>query len=213
MSVKKMKRRNLLVALLVIVLPFFSLQTVYAAGSIFLNPADGVIDASGKSLDIVVDSGGEEINGLEMSIVYEGEIEFVDFESGNISGCDIDGLERSVDGVDDVFLYCFIMTDPYIGSSGIFATLNFEATGEGYAEVKILDVEGAGDITTGGIGSYTTTLSVQEETTETTPTTLPQTSLAGPFGLITGVGLLCIPFVLNNRPSSKRGGLMMRKVR
>ena len=207
-----MKKIKCVVFFLVLVFSFSS--NIYASGSVFLDPTSGVIDGSGKSIDIVVDSGGDEINGLEMSIEYSGDIVFTGFESGNISGCEVDGLERDTEEFDDIFLYCFILTDPYTGSDGVFATLNFESTSEGQAVVEIVDVEAAGTVEiTDGSGSYTTTLEIQETTSEPEETTtLPQTSIFNAFGIMLGVGLVCMPLVLNKR-STKKTGLMMGKIK
>ena len=209
-----MKRIKFVVFFLVIVFSFSS--NIYASGSVFLNPTSGVIDGNGKAINIVVDSGGGEISGLEMAIEYSGDIAFTGFDSGNISGCEVDGLERDTEEFDDIFLYCFILTDPYTGSDGVFATLNFESTAEGQAVVEIVDVEAAGTVTiTDGSGSYSTTLQIQETTSDPEPeetAPLPRTSIFNAFGIMFGVGLICMPLILNKR-STKPTSLMMGKVR
>lgn len=211
-----MKIMKKTVIFLVMLFTFVSLGVVHASGSVFLNPTSGVIDGNGKAINIVVDSGGEEINGIEMAIEYSGDISFVSFDSGNISGCEVDGLERDTEEFEDIFLYCFILNEPYTGSDGVFATLNFVSTAEGQAIVEIVDVEAAGMVQiTDGSGSYTTSLQIQESESEPESedtTQLPRTSIFNAFGIMLGVGLICMPLILNKR-STKRTGLMMGKIR
>ncbi len=209
-----------IVILLVILFVSVSSGVVHASGSIFLDPISGTIDGTGKAINIVVNSGGSEINGIEMSVEYGGDIAFTSFDSGNISGCEVDGLERDTAEFQDIFLYCFILTEPYSGNDGVFATLNFESTGEGQAVVEIVSVETAGvaEITDGS-GNYTTTLQIQESVSEpesesgqeeTVP--LPRTSIFNAFGIMLGVGLICMPLILNKR-CRKQTSLMMGKIK
>lgn len=207
----------------VVVSVIFSLSSgfVHAAGTISLSPTSGTIDGSGGAIDIVLDSAGGEIDGLEVSIEYSGDITFVDFDSGNINDCTVDGLERTTGEFEDIFLYCFILSAPYTGSDGVFATLNFEPTAEGTATVTIASVEAAGNVVIGdGEGSYTTTMATPDPAPDPAPesedtsdhkTPLPDTSVMSTFGIMLGVALLCMPLVLNSRVPRKRG-LMTRKV-
>ncbi len=222
-----MKKLAFVITLFLVLFPFLSSSLVYASGTVSLSPTSGVIGPEGKSIDIVVDSAGGDINGLELFIVYEGSMTFVDFDSGNISGCTVDGIEREDnEGFDeDIFLYCFIISEPYTGSDGIFASLNFEPTAEGQATVEIIGAEAAGNIVIGdGIGNYTTTLQVEEEEeeeeeeVEETPEeerekrTLPRTSIFNTVGITVGFILLCMPLILNSR-FPKRRDLMVGKIK
>ena len=166
-----MRNKLCLVLFALILTPFFLVSKTHAAETFTLNPTTGSIPASGLGIDIVVDSGGEEIDGVELTVEYEGDVSFEGFESGDIPGCSVDGLER--DSYDDIFLYCFIVEDSYTGDSGVFATLNFNATGEGNATVTITSAVGIQTFTIGGAGNYTTTLSSSGTTTTTTTTTTP----------------------------------------
>ncbi len=208
------KLKFLLVFLMLLILfPFFSLDNIYASVNIYFNPSSGVIDGRGKSIDIVVDSGGTEINGLEMGIKYSGDIEFVDHDSGTFGNCPDDVVERDETYEEDLFLYCFIMTDPYIGDSGVFATLNFEPTAEGTAELEIINVIGVDSPDVESPVTYTTTLSVQDTDSDPPPTSpLPRTSIFNTLGIVLGVALLFSPLILNNLPFTKARSQMARKV-
>ncbi len=225
-----MKKLAFVTTLFLVLFPFLSSGLVYASGTISLNPTSGVIGPEGKSIDVVVDTGGGEINGIELFLVYDGTVDFTGFDSGNISGCTVDGIERedTEEFDEDVFLYCFILSEPYTGSNGIFATLNFEPTAEGQATVEIIGVEAAGNIEIGdGVGNYTTTLQVEEEEVEEEEEevqeeeapreedekrSLPRTSIFNTVGITVGVILLCMPLVLNSR-FPKRRDLMIGKIK
>lgn len=218
-----MYKKYFLTFLTFVVISFFASGSVFASGRIYLDPSSGEITSDGTSINVVVDTGGVEIHGLEISVEYEGDISFVDFTSGNITGCEADGIERQTEAYDDIFLYCFITDGTYSGDSGIFTTLNFKATDNGTAEIKIVSVVGLEDVQPPPASSYTTTTSRSENTSSPSPTppssspppsetVLPRTSLPTYVLLGTGILLLILAPLFKIQISAKTRRSMLEKI-
>lgn len=200
---------------------FFSNNSAFASGSVYLDPSSGEITSDGTSINVIVDTGGVEIDGLEISVEYEGDISFVDFTSGDIIGCEVDGIERETEAYDDIFLYCFIMDGKYSGDSGVFATLNFKATDNGTAQIKISSIVGLEDVEPPPVSSYTTTTSTSENTSTPSPTpppssnqtVLPRTSLPSYVFLCVGAFLLILAPLLKTQMFGIQKRSMLEKVK
>ena len=219
-----MKNIKIITIFSLLVIPLYFASMVSASGSVSLNPSGGTIGGQGISIDLVVDTGGSEVDGIQMTLDYEGDIEFIDIEPGDIPGCDADGVERDTEEFDDIFLYCFILGEPYKGS-GVFATLNFEPTGEGSANINILTIDGV-SASIGEVGSYTTTMSEsepeessgsEEEERSITPpqdstAPLPRTSIYNTFFVSLGFVFISIPLILKSHSFSNKKDLMSKKV-
>ncbi len=188
----------------------FSANSIFAAASVGLSPATGVISSNGTSIEIVVDSQGEEVNGIELTLEYEGDISFTGFNSGNIPGCQVDGLERESFG--DVFIYCFIMEDPYTGTSGVFATLDFVATAQGTGTVTITSAIGSEELTIGAPGSYTTTMAATATPETEEAAVLPQASFSSTVVFFVGLLSLLIPVFWFMKPNPTPSTSMLQKV-
>jgi hypothetical protein len=205
-----LKKRTLKIFLSFVLCFCLFLNSAYAAVDISLDPITGTIDQAGMNIDIVVDSGGGEVDGFEISIVYSGDIEYMGFTSGDVPGCTVEGLEREEQ--DDLFLYCFILADPYTGSDNIFASLNFRATGENGGTVRI-NTANAGTCqecgtVIGAQGNYTTSLTAAPQEEQ-----LPQTNLLGVNSIFVGVGIISLAALLKTNIVFKRREKMMKKLK
>lgn len=205
--------KNLILRIVPVFFLCFALlsSVVHAEVNIALDPTTGNIDSSGSNIDIVVDSGGGEVDGFEISIKYSGDLQYNGFTSGDVPGCTVEGLEREAQ--DDVFLYCFIMTDPYTGSDNTLASLNFSATGTNGGTIRI-DSADAGTCETcgtvlGAQGNYTTSVT----TTTTQSEALPQTNIFGASIVFVGIGLLSTAVLLKTNLVFKRREKMMKKLK
>jgi hypothetical protein len=215
-----MFKKCFLILLTVTTIYLFSNDSAFASGGVYLDPSSGEITSDGTSINVVVDTGGVEIDGLEISIEYEGDISFVDFTSGDIVGCEVDGIERETEAYDDIFLYCFIIDGKYSGDSGIFTTLNFKATDNGTAQIKISSIVGLENVEPPPASSYTTTTSASENTSTPSPTpppssnqtVLPRTSLPSYVFLCVGAFLLILAPLLKTQISGTQKRSMLEKV-
>lgn len=150
-------------------------QQVSPELAITLEPSSGTISGDGLEIDLIIDTQGEEVGGIDVTLEYFGDIEYVGFEQGEISNCEVipaspSDLESSLEGSNLVGLYCFIgASDPaYRGDGDVFAKVLFESTGEGTGQVDITSVDfSVRDdrlevFFSGGEGEYTTTSAPSE---------------------------------------------------
>ena len=127
---------------------------------ISLEPEMGTISMSNFKIDLIIDTHGEEVMGIDVGLEYSGDIEYVDFEQGNIQNCSV------IDSYSENFLNlaCFIdaAQQPYQGQGDIFASVIFKATDDGFAQVDVSSVVFAvsderNELNfTGDLGEYTT---------------------------------------------------------
>ena len=128
-----------------------------------LSPNSGAISTGGLDIDLIINTHGESISGVDITLQYSGDIDYVSFSQGDINNCSVVDVRQ---GLDKVNLHCFI--DPaqptYTGSGTIFATVKFNATNDGSAQIEITEVyfsvrEAVGEVSfLGGSGQYTTSL-------------------------------------------------------
>ncbi len=121
-----------------------------------LSPAAGKISADGLGIDLVINTHGKKVFGIDVTLEYTGSINYARLDQGNISNCTVKDVRQSSG---EINLHCFI--DPsksYDGSDGIFAKVYFESTGTGSATINITEVsfsDSTGEIKfEGGSGNY-----------------------------------------------------------
>ena len=135
--------------------------------AVVLDSSSGIIPGEGKKIDLLVDTQGEDVSGIDVTFEYSGDIEYVGFEQGEIENCEVEetgsGSSRG--------LHCFISaTQPtYKGKDDVFASVIFRAIGgDGQGEIDVTRVDYAvrddrQEVNfTGGDGQYTTTLDVSD---------------------------------------------------
>lgn len=191
-------RKNFpLVVLLVAFLLSISTQLtpVWAAySSLSLSPSDGKIYSDFTKIDIVVDSGTDEFSSIDLYLDFTGEVEF-------ISGT---GAERCssfvvTEDIESINIECFSL-DHAEGEtySGVLATLQFKAIGEGTSEFTFGVVDPI--VSTRSGGEYTLSAEANPAAAgETEEEDLPD---AGIFDdsrgiIIAGTGLILLGIFLN----------------
>ncbi len=104
-----------------------------------LDPKSGVISGQGTDIDLVINTYEEEVGGVDATLQYSGDIEYVSLEQGELSNCEVSETKL---GEKKLGFYCFIDPSkaPYKGSGDVFATLKFRATGSGSSEIEVTDV-------------------------------------------------------------------------
>ncbi len=106
-----------------------------------LRPDSGTITEEGLDIDLVINTHGEEISGLEVTLEYSDSLEYVSTTDGDIPNCSrVSDVEHS-DG-NRVNLSCFIPPESttYRGSGDTFATVKFRGTDGGQARIEAKDV-------------------------------------------------------------------------
>lgn len=196
-----------------------------AAGEVSLNPSSGAIDASGQSIDVIVDAQGEEIEVIEIILEYSGDLAFVGSANGDIAGCNADVNIRDSEEFDDLFIFCLMFPGTHTGSE-VFVTLDFESTGTGGGSIELTSV----DLGLPSVPSYQSTYTYDTTTAtgggggpeengdlDPAPPTqsdeLPRTSTSSLSYLLIGIVLLSLPIFLNRNVSGKERKSMTEKVR
>jgi hypothetical protein len=121
--------------------------------AMILEPLTGTIPGDGLRIDLTIDTQGEEVDEVSINLTYSGDIEYMGFEQGTIEGCEV----QEVVTMEEIVLSCLLQTT-YIGQGDVFASVIFEATDEGQAEIDITRVDFAELSFSGETGQYSTTL-------------------------------------------------------
>ncbi len=211
-----MKSSKFIFVFLFFLAPLFFASNIFASERIYLSPSTGQITGSRTPVKIMVDSAGVDMDSFEVTIKIEGDIKYLDFESGNIEGCPLGGGFR--EDTDDFFFYC-LMWDVYSGGPEVLGTLYFEATAEGSATITITRAYGVEAADIGSPGVYTTTLSTLSPALAPSTdgvgsgeeSTLPRTSYFSFFGIFLSILAFVFFFLLySNNPQLKK--MMVEKV-
>jgi hypothetical protein len=191
-----------------------------------LSPSSGVIPKEGLDINLIVDTHGEEVDGINITIEYSGDVQYQKYSSGQIPGCSVKETKQEGKNIN---LHCDFdeEADPYKGSGDVFATINFTPVQDGQATVKITKVEFSEREKEeklnflGGTGQYTTGSSVYpspepppvpeppvkptpDPTPEPTPSPtpkpkVPETSISNFEGIIGGSILILISAIIFTR--------------
>ena len=105
-----------------------------------LRPSSGVITEEGLDIDLVINTHGEEVGGMELTLEYSSSLEYVSTRAGDVPNCTvIRDIEQSGNRVN---LSCFIPPESstYRGSGDTFATVRFRRIGDGQARIEAKDV-------------------------------------------------------------------------
>lgn len=144
---------------LVFVLQFVFVGSIYAA-EVSLSPSEGDIYSEPTPIDIQINPEGEIFNGMSIYLSYDGPVEFLGIDNGEINGCEVESLDPTDSTKDsDIILFCLVFGSGYSGSTATFATLNFKAIGEGPTSIEINEVDIAPLTAQTFGGSYIATLS------------------------------------------------------
>lgn len=145
-------------------------QTASTEIAIDLNPSGGTISSGGTDIDLVLDTLGEEIGGVDVTVEYFGDLEYIGFNQGEIDNCDVVETAPTAytnpDAVGVIGLYCFIEAalPAYSGQGETFATITFKAAGESGGDIDVTEVEFSlrdermAETFSGGSASYSTSL-------------------------------------------------------
>ncbi len=144
--------------------------TTEAEVAITLDPPDGLISEEGLEIDLILDTHNEEVDGIDVTLEYSGDIEYVTFTQGEIEDCNV--VETPKEDEDNVINFlCFIeATKPvYEGKDEVFVTVEFKSVhdgsegvyqGKGKVEITRVDFSVRDDRNevsfVGEIGEYTT---------------------------------------------------------
>lgn len=114
---------------------FLPIKNIYAAyKSTWLTPASGTITAAGMDINIAVDSGSDNFVGIDVTIEYTGQVEYVTGTVNATSGCGLLDITNSpstgTNGVGKIAVMC-----AYTGNekkyNGSVAILKFKAKAAG----------------------------------------------------------------------------------
>ena len=133
-----------------------------------LVPKEGNIPEEGFDIDLIVDTHGERISGVDVTLRYSGEVDYRGFFQGEIENCTVKDVQKVEN---EINLQCFIDPDSptYQGSGDVFATANFRAIGKGPVEIEAIGVffyvrDARGEVRfLGGRGDYTADSQSAEE--------------------------------------------------
>lgn len=112
---------------------------VFAATDVWLSPASGT-HTNNVSVNVMIDTNGADINGVDIRINYSGAVSFATGSQGNISVCN----PTFIQGSGSVSLICFIPPGQIFNGQGSVGSLIFSATEEGQANLEVARVDVAG---------------------------------------------------------------------
>lgn len=147
---KRVPRKTLGVAVILAVL-FFSPSRVDAATSVYLSPASGTVGNT-LTVGIGINTGGDAINGIEMTVNYTGPVTYTSSSAGDI-GC-APSVQETAPG--SLLLLCFIAPGQTHTGTGTVGSLTFTASTSGTVSITLADVDVAGSTAgTATGGTYT----------------------------------------------------------
>ena len=133
---KKLLKFTVFVLCILSVLP---IGMVSAAITASISPSSGTVGKN-FSISVNINTGGAEINGVDLDVTYDGDVSFVSGTAGNL-GC----TPTVQDDVDEVVgLPCFIPPGDTFSGSGRLATLNFTASSDGQVVFDIENFDAGG---------------------------------------------------------------------
>lgn len=135
----------------------------YAAVSVYLSPSSGTYSSS-FSLNLNINTGGDDVVGVDVNITYSGPVDFTSGSAGN-AGCTPSISEAS----NVISVICLPPPTSPINGTATVARLNFSRTGVGTATMTISDEGGNLDTVSGG--TYTMSAS------SSYGSTLPETAI------------------------------------
>lgn len=129
--------------------------------AIVLSPNHGNITKTGLDIDLVLNTHGEKISGVDVTLEFSDTVDYTGFSSGKIENCSVSDVRQ---GTNKVNLHCFIDANKptYEGEEVLFATVNFRSLEKGDAKIEVSDVSFSVRDTrnevpaSGSTGNYTT---------------------------------------------------------
>lgn len=177
------------VAVVMFLLLFSPLQSVYAGAAINLSPATGTFSQN-IFIDVVVNNTGDPVVGFDIDLIYTGPVEFSSYSAGTL-GCGTLVVNKTTSGRLSILCLASVQSDGKLPNSGTIAKLVFRTTGNGTVSMTMQNADDSVVVDSLVGGNYTISNYVPSGTSYTT-TTLPQASFLDDYPAVAGMAMLMI---------------------
>lgn len=168
-------------------------STTYASTTASISPATGTYN-SDFTLSILINTGGDTINGVDTTVTYSGNATYISGTTGNL-GC-TPTINASTSSIS---IICLIPPGNDFSGTGTLVQLTFRPSGTGTFTVTptYLDVGGTTGTLSGGTYTITSSTTGTTKTSTTgTITSLPETGIIQDHAKIIGSLLLITSVVV-----------------